>query len=119
LVETLRSADPEVRCWSFLPAPSPLAFWARRQAHETAIHRVDAESPNGAITPFDTALAADGVDEMLFGFLGRPSTDDGSGPERPMTLHLHATDTDGEWLVRLSRSGVEAAREHAEADCEV
>ena len=26
----------------------PLAFWARRQAHETAVHRVDAESALGA-----------------------------------------------------------------------
>ena len=39
LAQTLRAADPAVQCWSFLPAPSPLAFWARRQAHETAIHR--------------------------------------------------------------------------------
>src|SRR5215475_12383653 len=43
LTQTLRTADPGLQCWSFLPAPSPLAFWARRQAHETAIHRADAE----------------------------------------------------------------------------
>jgi uncharacterized protein (TIGR03083 family) len=61
LVATLEAADPDVRCWSFLPAPSPLAFWARRQAHETGMHRADAESPSGRITPFDPALAADGV----------------------------------------------------------
>ena len=39
------------RQWSAsrsFPAPSPLAFWARRQAHETGIHRVDAESAVGA-----------------------------------------------------------------------
>jgi uncharacterized protein (TIGR03083 family) len=43
LVSVLAAADPAVRCWTFLPAPSPLAFWARRQAHETAIHRADAQ----------------------------------------------------------------------------
>jgi len=43
LVRALGAADPGLHCWAFLPAPSPLAFWARRQAHETAIHRVDAE----------------------------------------------------------------------------
>src|SRR2546425_8335746 len=39
LVRTLETADPDVVCWSFLPAPSPVAFWARRQAHETRIRR--------------------------------------------------------------------------------
>ena len=48
LVRTLAEADPDLNCWSFLSAPSPLAFWARRQAHETAIHRVDAEQAAAA-----------------------------------------------------------------------
>src|SRR5215467_439058 len=43
LVRAIETADPGLECWSFLSAPSPLAFWARRQAHETAIHRADAE----------------------------------------------------------------------------
>lgn len=50
LVAALRSADPDLECATFMPAPSPLAFWARRQAHGTAIHRYDAQSaaPGGA-----------------------------------------------------------------------
>ncbi|MBV9092398.1 MAG: maleylpyruvate isomerase N-terminal domain-containing protein, partial [Streptosporangiaceae bacterium] len=44
LVEVLSAADPALQCATFLDAPSPLAFWARRQAHETAIHRADADS---------------------------------------------------------------------------
>jgi hypothetical protein len=40
LVQRLTDAAPDVECWSFLPAPSPLAFWARRQAHETG-HATD------------------------------------------------------------------------------
>ncbi len=44
LVAALRDADPDLECATFMPAPSPLAFWARRQAHETAIHRYDAQS---------------------------------------------------------------------------
>src|SRR5262249_17763118 len=43
LVGALGAAGPGLNCWAFLPAPSPLAFWARRQAHETAIHQVDAD----------------------------------------------------------------------------
>src|SRR5690606_9734843 len=33
LVAALDAAPADLRCWTFLPAPSPLAFWARRQAH--------------------------------------------------------------------------------------
>ena len=36
LVRTLRAADPDVASATFLPAPSPLAFWARRQAASRA-----------------------------------------------------------------------------------
>jgi uncharacterized protein (TIGR03083 family) len=35
LVETLACADPALECATFMAAPSALAFWARRQAHET------------------------------------------------------------------------------------
>ena len=77
LVSALAAADPAMRCWTFLPAPSPLAFWARRQAHETAIHRVDAQLAaaaaglGGELDPFPAGLAADGVDELLMGFAAR------------------------------------------------
>ena len=118
LLRTLEAADPDTRCWSFLPAPSPVAFWARRQAHETGIHRADAESPGGPsrITPFPIDFAVDGIEELLLGFLGRP--DDGPPVDPPRTLHLHATDTEGEWLIRLAQ-GVEVRREHQHADCAV
>jgi uncharacterized protein (TIGR03083 family) len=55
LVAALRAADPDLDCATFMPAPSPLAFWARRQAHGTAIHRYDAQSaaPGGAPAPGD------------------------------------------------------------------
>jgi uncharacterized protein (TIGR03083 family) len=72
LVKALTDADPALECFAFLPASSPLAFWARRQAHETAIHRVDAESALGADhSPFEPAFAADGIDELLVRFHGR------------------------------------------------
>ncbi len=72
LVEALASAPADLDTWTFLDAPTPLAFWARRQAHETAIHRVDAESAAGDVTGFPSAFAADGIDELLLRFVGRP-----------------------------------------------
>ena len=65
LVATLRSADPGVCAWAFLPAPSPLAFWARRQAHETAIHRIDAELAAGRAVRVGTPSAGDGTNAEL------------------------------------------------------
>jgi uncharacterized protein (TIGR03083 family) len=58
LADALRSADPGLSCWTFLDAPSPLAFWARRQAHETAIHRADAQSAAGCAAPTPVAIGS-------------------------------------------------------------
>jgi hypothetical protein len=61
-----------VSFWSFLPAPTPLASWARRQAHETAIHRVDAElAAGGDVSHCGDAFALDGLDELLYSFAVR------------------------------------------------
>src|SRR5262249_61863639 len=54
LVQALSVAGPDLNCWAFLAAPSPLAFWARRPAHETAMHRLDAGQ--AAVTPGDAAV---------------------------------------------------------------
>lgn len=45
-----------------------LAFWARWQADETAIHRADAELASGQVIAFAPEFAADGVDELVIGF---------------------------------------------------
>jgi uncharacterized protein (TIGR03083 family) len=113
LVGALRSAPPDLACWTFLPAPSPLAFWARRQAHETAIHRVDAElAAGGPVTAPDPAFAADGIDELVMGFLGRherrlTNEQRTGGRQR---VHLLSTDAVGEWQVELTADGKRAAR---------
>jgi uncharacterized protein (TIGR03083 family) len=98
LVSVLEAADPALECWSFLPAPSPLAFWARRQCHETAIHRVDAESALGSFAALDPLVAEDGIDELLVGFLGRKRRRE--IPE-PVALQLVAEDVDRTWIAVL------------------
>ncbi len=99
LVATLSGADPATACWAFLPAPSPLAFWARRQAHETAIHRADAESASGPVGDVPAAFAADGIDELLFGFFSRPVSRLVADP--PRSLAVRATDVDAAWTVHI------------------
>jgi uncharacterized protein (TIGR03083 family) len=100
LVATLRAAPADVACWSFLPAASPLAFWARRQAHETTVHRVDAEAAAGrAPTPVDPSVAEDGIDELLTCFVaGRNRR---LRDETGWTLRVDATDVAARWLVRV------------------
>jgi uncharacterized protein (TIGR03083 family) len=56
------AATPSATWW---PADQTVGFWARRMAHETAVHRVDAELARGVETPIDAELATDGVDELL------------------------------------------------------
>ncbi|MDX5568246.1 maleylpyruvate isomerase family mycothiol-dependent enzyme [Streptomyces sp. ID05-04B] len=124
LVDTLSTTSPDVRCWHFLSAPTPLAFWARRQAHETAVHRVDAESARGrdleeVAREFTAGFAADGVDELLRGFHARDRS--GVRSEEPRTLRVRATDTaDAVWSVRVSSEPPVTRRDaDGPADCEV
>jgi uncharacterized protein (TIGR03083 family) len=97
LLATLRAAPADLDCFTFLPAPSPLAFWARRQAHETAVHRADAQCAAGAITPYPTAFAQDGIAELLQGFARRRS----NAVATPGRIALRPDDGGSPWLVTL------------------
>ena len=115
LTDALRAAPADLDCWTFLRAPSPLAHWARRQAHETAIHRVDAELAAGvALSPVDAVFAADGIDELLAGFAPRRSTR--LRAEAPTTLRVQSTDTADAWLLRIDGDGVSTTREGVDED---
>lgn len=120
LVEALSSAAADLECWTFLSALSPRAMWARRQAHETTIHRVDTELSAGPEpSPVSPEFAADGIDELLSCFITRPS-----GRLRadvPCTLGVRCTDTPGSWLVRIGSAPAETVADWdgAGADCVV
>lgn len=64
LVETLRATPPDMECWTFAE-PRTARFWMRRQAHETALHRWDAQTGLGQSCAIDDALAEDGIDEVV------------------------------------------------------
>ncbi|MEU6931331.1 maleylpyruvate isomerase family mycothiol-dependent enzyme [Streptomyces sp. NPDC046385] len=101
LVEALRDAPEDLVCWTFLPASSPRAFWARRQTHETTVHRADAESAlSSGPGPVDPVIAADGIDELLRGFHGRDRSR--VRTDGPRTLRVRATDSGDVWTVHLS-----------------
>lgn len=70
LLDVLRATPPDASCPTFL-GPRPSAWWRRRQAHETAVHRWDAEHATGRAPVLDEQLSADGVDEVLQVFVPR------------------------------------------------
>jgi uncharacterized protein (TIGR03083 family) len=117
LIKSVRQAggDP---VWTF-DGPQPASFWARRMAHETAVHRADAQITAGREPEFDADVAADGIDEWL-GFMSG-ATDSASRvaalPDGAV-LHVHVTDdgVDGEWLVRREANSVSVEPGHGKGN---
>lgn len=94
----------------------PIRWWLRRQAHEVAVHRWDGERAHGEPAPIDAPLAVDGIDEFLDVFVPRLGAKLAGTGE---TIHLHATDIDGEWLVERAADGSQVTRGHAKGDVAV
>lgn len=121
LTATLREIDPDDDMWSWGP-DQHARFWSRRMAHETTIHRWDAQSATAAQDAIEVALAIDGIDERLVNLaaslnFGPVSADALTGAGE--SVHLHATDGDGEWVLRFEPDGLAVTREHAKGDVAV
>jgi uncharacterized protein (TIGR03083 family) len=126
LVDAIRAADPQTPVWSWADDRS-VGFWARRMAHETAVHRADAELALGREFALEADLAADAISEWL-SLLSLPQAVEvrpdlvalrGEG----QILHLHSTDPElgeaGEWIVRRTPSGPVWEHGHAKGDVAV
>lgn len=118
LVDALRSFPEDSPVWSWTRDQS-VRFWARRQAHEAAVHRWDAQGALGIPHAIDAALAADGVDEWLYAFAVERSRAASTQLGRGESFHFHCTDEAGEWVVRFDGSGIEVRNEHSKADVAV
>jgi uncharacterized protein (TIGR03083 family) len=97
LVESLSSRDPESPAWSWA-GDHRVAFWNRRMAQETAVHRWDVENALGEPSPIDPELASDGVDEALGTFVRLSKV---PYQDRPGFVRLKCTDVRGDWVVTL------------------
>lgn len=102
-LKQLEATDPEQAAWNWSVAPRTAGFWQRRMAHETAVHRWDAQLATALPEPVETDLAADGVAEVLDTFLpsGRRAGEPAEG-----VATLVASDIDRSWTVRLRGEGV-------------
>jgi uncharacterized protein (TIGR03083 family) len=101
---TLADLDPHLPAWNWSVAADTVLFWCRRMAHETLIHRWDAQCAVGLPEPLDAALAADGIHEVLETWVQsrlrlRPGDAEG-------VVRLLALDRDQTWLVRIRPVGL-------------
>ena len=104
--------------FAFAPAHRRAGFWPRRMAQETTVHRVDAEQAVGRpVGPIEPAFAVDGIDELLSIFVAALGAARSPGDGR--TVHLHATDVEGEWLIRFEQGDVVVEPGHAKGDAAV
>ncbi len=104
IVAILDRLDPEFPAWNPEPQPKRAAFWHRRMAHETAVHRWDAQVSSGLTEPIETKLAVDGITEVIDTMLLTRS--DPSAQPQVGIAALVATDSGDEWLVRVRPAGV-------------
>ncbi len=91
------------------------AFWPRRQAHETAVHRWDAERAIGLDPVIDTELASDGIDEYFEAIVPRLIVREAISVPAS-SFHVHCTDVDGEWLVWSEAGEYRMIRAHQKGD---
>lgn len=89
-----RAAEPAA---TWCPWDRTLGFWLRRMAHETAVHRVDAQSATGVAAPLEPGLAADGIEEVLRLWLGCHQPPGAHTSGRAVTLRVPGR----EWTVAL------------------
>ena len=123
IVDAVREAGSDL-VWSFT-GPAPAGFWMRRMAHETLVHRADAQLAAGAGPEpvIEAEVAADAIDEWLMLLTGGILGNAGEGTKALPAgagLHIHATDDGlggrGEWMIRHDAGGLTVASGHGKGD---
>ena len=114
LLEMFAASGPTTPSATWWPPDQTVGFWARRMAHETAVHRIDGELAIGSPTPVDAELAVDGVDEILVIMLAGDWSDE---PDDAATGQRVAISTGGRtWHVTLEREAVSVTDDGGDVD---
>jgi uncharacterized protein (TIGR03083 family) len=109
LCAQLRATSASEGCWSWYGDGRSVGFWRRRMAHETLVHRWDAEAGAGTPGPaMDPSVAADGVDEFLDVFV-KATREVHNAPSGP-SVQLTCTDAERTWYLDLAEPGGRALR---------
>lgn len=124
LVGELTARDVAGKALTWYGPDQTVGFWLRRMAHETVIHRLDAELAAGVDhDPVPADLAEDGIDEVLTCFLAYASV------EYPDELGEHLGECDGRtvqiategagWQVQLGPAEVTVVRGESDPEAGV
>ena len=122
IVDAVREAGSDL-VWSF-NGPTPAGFYLRRMAHETLVHRADAQLAAGAEPEpvIEAGVAADAIDEWLMLLAGGLDNAGELAKALPggAGLHVHATDDGlggrGEWMIRHDAGGLVVEPGHGQGD---
>jgi len=119
-VEQMRAHPAETPVWTWGPGGT-VGWWARRLTYETFVHRSDVVLAMGGTPELSPDLAVDGVDEFLDNLRAAaafaPAVADLRGAGE--SVHLHATDAEGEWMLTLTPDGFTAEHGHGKGDVAV
>ena len=114
LVDTLRRIPGDAPAWHMSPAAEKVAAsWARRQAHEHVVHRMDLEAAAGREhAPLDALLAEDGIDELLAVVVPRWAHTE-PVVSAMATVTVTSRGTGRRWTVHVTRGAVRVDAEPA------
>ena len=98
MISLLEQNEDATKVWTWSPTQQTVGFIRRHQVQEAAVHRWDLQqaAAQAPPDPIDAVAAADSLDELLEVTL--PWTVDEKKPLAG-SVHIHCTDTDGEWFV--------------------
>jgi uncharacterized protein (TIGR03083 family) len=114
LADALAATDPATPVWTFAGQPTA-AFWRRRMALETTIHRWDVQRACGEPAPIAEAVAVAGVSEALEVYLHRALRDADLGCGG-VVVGLRADPATPPWVLRLRDDGIDLLGADAPVD---
>lgn len=113
LDDAIWTHQPDDQVWTSSQRMDTAQFWMRRMTQEAVMHRWDIEAAHGDSQPIDAELAVDGIDEFYDFFIAErlPEAFSGEG-----SVHLHATDAKGEWMITRKNDGITVEKMHGKGD---
>ncbi len=122
--QAFESVADDTPVWDPSGGDAGVQFWSRRLFGEACVHRADAAATLGMRYELAPEPAVEAIQDWLANMTSR-----GYWENRPnfadamrghgQTLHFHATDAPGEWLVRRESDMVVLERTHIKADVAV
>jgi uncharacterized protein (TIGR03083 family) len=106
IVNALEKAGTALETWTFSERDTTAGFWYRRMALESVVHRIDVEQAHDVVTPIESELALDGIDELLYPTLGGPWWEEGD-TEHPIDATVRITAAGRSWTIRADSTSVD------------